>query len=187
MQLARDIAAVTMDLNDTEQIRLVTLGGADNVTVGDLSGTDATQVRIDLAGVSGGSTGDGQADTVTVNATNGADTVTLTLSGGTLTIAGLKAQVVIEHFDSFDTVRVNGLGGNDTVDASGVGVGGPALVLDGGADDDLLTGGAGDDVLDGGPGIDVLIGGPGLDTFLNGETVIQSFADSGGHAGYLLA
>src|SRR6476619_7148356 len=64
----RNIANVTMDLNDVEHIDFRALGGADNIVIGDLSGTDVTEVNIDLRGPNGG--GDGAADTVTVNGTN---------------------------------------------------------------------------------------------------------------------
>ena len=63
----RDVANVTMDLNDVEHIDFRALGGADNIVVGDLSGTDVTEVDLDLRGPNGG--GDGAADTVTVNGT----------------------------------------------------------------------------------------------------------------------
>ena len=46
----RDVANVTMDLNDVENVEFNALGGADNVVVGDLSGTDAKKITIDLAG-----------------------------------------------------------------------------------------------------------------------------------------
>ena len=62
---SRDVANVTMDLDDVEHIDFRALGGADNIVVGDLSGTDVTQVDLDLRGPAGG--GDGAADTVTVN------------------------------------------------------------------------------------------------------------------------
>ena len=39
-----------MDLNGIERINLVRSGGADNITVEDLSRTGVTQVNIDLAG-----------------------------------------------------------------------------------------------------------------------------------------
>jgi Ca2+-binding RTX toxin-like protein len=70
---------------------------------------------------------------------------------------------VIDHFDPNDTVRIAGLGGDDVIDASGLGSNGPRLVLDGGNGDDILIGGAGNDTLLGGAGDDVLIGGPGTD------------------------
>ena len=68
----RDVANVTMDLNDVERIDFKALGGADNIVVGDLTGTDVTQVDLDLRGATGG--GDGQTDTVTVNGTQAATT-----------------------------------------------------------------------------------------------------------------
>ena len=46
----RDVANINMDLNDVERIDVRALGGTDTVTVGDMSGTDLQQVRIDLGG-----------------------------------------------------------------------------------------------------------------------------------------
>jgi len=63
----RDVAAITMDLDDVERIDFRALGGADNIVVGDLSGTDVTLVSLDLRGPNGG--GDGAADTISINAT----------------------------------------------------------------------------------------------------------------------
>ena len=56
----RDVANVTMDLNDVERIDFRALGGADNIVVGDLSGTDVTQVDIDLRRPGGGGDGAGR-------------------------------------------------------------------------------------------------------------------------------
>ena len=53
----RNIASVTMNLDDIESIDFRALGGADNIVVGDLSGTDLTQAGLDLRGPDGG--GDG--------------------------------------------------------------------------------------------------------------------------------
>ena len=64
-----------MDLNDVEKIDLNALGGADTVTVNDLTGTDVTEVNVNLAGTIGGTAGDAQADTVIVNGTNGNDII----------------------------------------------------------------------------------------------------------------
>ncbi len=69
----RDIANVTMDLNDVESISFTALGGADKITVNDMSGTDVTEVNIDL-GLPGGA-GDGAADTIVINATSDDDLV----------------------------------------------------------------------------------------------------------------
>ena len=63
----RNIASVTMDLDDVESVDVRALGGADNFVVGDLSATDLTTIDADLRGPNGG--GDGAADTITVNGT----------------------------------------------------------------------------------------------------------------------
>ena len=47
-RFTRDVAAITMDINDVENINFTALGGADNITVGDLTGTGVTQVNLDL-------------------------------------------------------------------------------------------------------------------------------------------
>jgi Ca2+-binding RTX toxin-like protein len=172
----RDIANVTMDLDGVEQIDFNALGGADNVVVNDLSGTDVTGVRITLV-VAGGA-GDGQADTVTLNATNGDDVILIFSSGTSLVIQGLAQQVVIENFESaFDHLVIKGLGGDDVIDAAGV-VDPLGIAADGGTGDDILIGGAGNDTLDGGADDDVLVGGPGIDVLTNGEIQIQLVADA---------
>ncbi len=65
---------------------------------------------------------------------------------------------------------INGLGGDDVIDGSGLTAdsigfradgGNGADVINGGDGNDTLLGGTGDDVLDGGPGLDTLDGGPG--------------------------
>ena len=69
--LFRDVGNVTMDLNGIERVQLGVLGGADNIVVNNLTGTNLEQVAINLAAAGGG--GDGQPDTVIVNATNATD------------------------------------------------------------------------------------------------------------------
>ena len=49
VRLFRDVGNVTMDLNGVEHIQFNALGGADTITVNDLTGTDVTQVAIDLS------------------------------------------------------------------------------------------------------------------------------------------
>lgn len=164
----RDVASVTMDLNDVEHIDFKALGGADNIVVNDLSGTDVSDVSIDLAGVLGGTTGDGQTDTVTVSATSGDDVIQVTGAGGTAQVFGLSAQVSIEHAETGDRLVINGLAGDDVIDASSVPAGSIGLVLNGGDGDDILLGGAGGSSLSGGAGDDVLIGGVGNDTLSGG-------------------
>ena len=165
----RDIAAITMDMNDVETIELNALGGSDLVTVNDLSQTDVNLVNIDLA-ATGGTAGDGAADTVTVNGTSGDDVITLAIdANGALVVTGLAATVVVEHFDLNDTIHIAGLGGDDVITAFAIGINGPHLILDGGDGADVLLGSAGNDTLLGGPGDDILIGGGGLDILDGGS------------------
>jgi len=172
----RDVANVTMDLDGTETIDFHALGGADTITVNDMSGTDVSKVRIDLAAAGGG--GDGQVDTIVINATNGNDAVTISSNNGVVTVSGLAAEMTISGFEATDRIVINSLSGDDVVDGSGLGTamefsadgGGGADVLIGSDGADTLKGGAGDDVLIGGPGLDILDGGPG------DNVVIQSVA-----------
>ena len=172
----RDVANVTMDLDGTETIDFHALGGADTITVNDMSGTDVSKVRIDLAAAGGG--GDGQVDTIVINATNGNDAVTISSNNGVVTVSGLAAEVTISGFEATDRIVINSLSGDDVVDGSGLGTamefsadgGDGADVLIGSDGADTLKGGAGDDVLIGGPGLDILDGGPG------DNVVIQSVA-----------
>jgi Ca2+-binding RTX toxin-like protein len=166
-RLFRDVGNVTMDLNSVEHIQLNTLGGADNVTVDDLSGTGVTQVAIDLGATSGLPGGDGAADTVTVNGTASDDHISVASSGATVVVRGLAAQVTIASADTGDSLVVNGGAGNDTIDASGLRAGQISnLTINGGDGNDLITGSAGNDTVIGGRGNDTALLGAGNDTFV---------------------
>jgi Ca2+-binding RTX toxin-like protein len=178
----RDVANVTMDLDNVETIDFNAFGGADRIVVNDLSGTDVKQVNIDLAANGGG--GDGAADTVTVQGTSGDDVIVLSIDGnGALVIDGLASRIVIAHFEfGLDTVQINGLGGADVIEASGVGANGSNLVLNGGDGDDVLVGSAGNDTILGGAGDDVLLGNGGIDVLDGGpgnNVVIQGLVAGG--------
>jgi Ca2+-binding RTX toxin-like protein len=164
----RNIASVTMDLNDVEAINYNALGGADTITINDLSGTDVTEINLSLASTIGGALGDGSADTVVINATNGDDVIVVVGDGSSVQVLGLAATVNITGFEAgLDRLVINALDGSDVVEASGLGAGSILLTVDGGNGDDVIIGGDGDDILFGGVGDDVLIGGPGLD-FIDG-------------------
>jgi Ca2+-binding RTX toxin-like protein len=62
---------VTMNTGGVETVDFNALGNTDDVTVNDLSGTDVTQVNIDLAKELGGNVGDGVVDNVIVNGATG--------------------------------------------------------------------------------------------------------------------
>ena len=147
----RDVANVTMDLDDVETIDFRALGGADNVVVGDLSGTDLTLSSIDLGGPAGG--GDGQADTVTVNGTNGADTFGASGDAGGVDVSGLTATVtILNQEQANDRLTLNALGGDDTVDAGSLAADGIQLTMNGGLGNDVTVGSEGDDLINGGDG-----------------------------------
>jgi Ca2+-binding RTX toxin-like protein len=167
VRLFRDVANVTMDLNSVETIKIAAQGGADTITINDLGGTGVRQVDIDL-GAAGG-VGDGQADTVILNGTEGNNRITVTASGSTVTVSGLPEQVVIDHVEAAnDALVINGLGGNDTIDASALTGAAIGLTIDGGAGNDTIIGSGGADVLIAGDGNDVLTGGRGNDVVLLG-------------------
>ncbi len=175
-RLFRDVANITMDVNDTETIDFHALGGADTITVNDLTGTDVSKVKIDLAAAGGG--GDGQVDTIVINATNGNDAITVSNNNGVVTVSGLAAEVTISGFEATDRIVINSLAGDDVITASALT--GMQLTADGGdgndvlvgsAGNDTLLGGAGDDVLNGGAGLDILDGGPGNNILIQSPTV----------------
>jgi Ca2+-binding RTX toxin-like protein len=170
VRFLRNVGNIVMDLDDVEQIDANALGGADGLTVNGLSGTDLTGVRADLAG-------DGQPDTVTANATNGADVISVAGSADSATVSGLAARIAIAGAEpSQDTLAINALAGDDVVDASGLSANVPRFSANGGDGDGTLIGSAGPDTLLGAAGDDVLIGGPGVDVLDGGagdNVVIQ--------------
>ena len=173
----RNVGNIVMDLDDVETIDTNALGGADNATVNDLSGTDVVETTFDLAGTIGGTAGDGQPDSVTAVGTTGDDVALVTGSGAEAAVLGLAAAIRIEHSEAAnDRLTVNALAGDDVVEASGLNAGVLQLTGNGGDGDDVLVGSAGADVLLGEAGDDVLVGGPGLDVLDGGpgdNVVIQ--------------
>ena len=109
-----------MDLNGIERIQFNALGGADKITVGDLSGTDVKQVAVDLSAQPGSGTGDGAADTVIVNATLGDDHISVAGSATAVTVSGLAAEVTVTGAEpNLDKLLVNGVAGSDTLQVNG--------------------------------------------------------------------
>ena len=165
VRFTRDVAAITMDLNDVESIDVKALGGADNLVVNDVSGTDLTNVSADLARRRRRRSrqhhhqrherrrrGDGQRHRPE-------------RAGQRPARSGQRDR----RDRANDRLTVNALAGDDVVDASGLAAGSILLTADGGDSDDVLIGGAGADTLLGGAGDDVLLGGPGAD-ILDGGT-----------------
>jgi len=164
VRFTRDIANITMDLDGVERIDFNALGGADNITVDDLRGTDVTAVNLNLASTIGGTTGDSAADTVNVNGTVAEDAISISGSAGVTTVFGMVPLIHITGAESaLDRLVVNGLAGDDVIEASALAAGEIQFTANGGTGDDVLLGGAGNDTLNGDEGDDVLLGGPGTD------------------------
>jgi hypothetical protein len=121
---------VTMDTHDVEIVDDNALGGADSVTVDDLTGTDVTQTNLDLAGTLGGGGGDGAGDAVVVNATNGDDDIDVTGNGSGADARGLATAVSVTHADQGDSLSINTRAGTDSVSANGA-FGALAVLVDG--------------------------------------------------------
>jgi Ca2+-binding RTX toxin-like protein len=165
----RNPGNITMDTAGVERVDLRTLGGIDNTVVNDLSATDVKKIELDLETAIGGGAGDGAADTTTINATGGNDTIAIAPNAGAVDVTGLAAAVKIEHSEATnDILNVNGLAGNDTISGA---IGLAALIkigIDGGAGNDTINGGDGAESLIGGDGDDAIDGNAGADTALMG-------------------
>jgi Ca2+-binding RTX toxin-like protein len=169
VRFTRDVGTIVMDLGGIQEIDLNALGGADRLTVNDMSGTDLTEIQTNLAGAGG--VDDGAADQVVVNGTERNDVITPSGARGKVNVVGLATTVDVTGANAAqDQLAVNGLGGDDVINGTGLAAdaiqfhadgGDGADVINGGAGADTLLGGAGDDILNGGPGQDVLDGGPG--------------------------
>ncbi len=194
VQFTRNVAAISMDLEQMERIEFRALGGADVITIGDLTGTGVKQLALDLGASNGG--GDGAVDSVLADFSNAKDAIKLSQGAdGLITIASAAETITIANAEASDVLVVRALDGNDTLDASAMKDGAMALTLDGGAGNDLIFGGTGADTLLGGEGNDtvtwsigggkdVIDGGAGFDTLVlngsSGDDQIQVFANVGG-------
>ena len=119
LRFFRDIAGITMDTDGVERVDFRALGGADVVTVDDLSGTDVTDVNVDLGSSAG--TGDGSADRVIVNGTNRNDRIRVAGDAAGVSVSGLAATVRVLHAEpASDRLEIETLAGSDTADSAGL-------------------------------------------------------------------
>jgi hypothetical protein len=134
VHLFRDVGDVTMDLSTIENADVNASGGADTITVDDLTGTGLRTAAVDLGETPGGP-GDGQPDTVIVNGTDHADHVHLSSTAGNVLVSGLAPQIQIAGAEATnDTLDVNTLAGDDTIDGAPAVSGVILPVVDLGAD-----------------------------------------------------
>jgi len=161
----RDVASVTIDMDDVEKVDFRALGGADNITVGDMSATDVVTVDADLRGPNGG--GDGATDSVTATGTNGDDVFGAAGDAGGVNVFGLHAAInVFFQEQANDRLTLNTLGGDDVVNASSLEADAIKLTMNGGLGEDLLIGSEGGDLVNGGDGNDTALMGAGDDAFV---------------------
>src|SRR4051812_29529324 len=145
-RLFRNVAAITMDFAGGENLNLKTLSGADVTTVGDLTGTDLTTANIDDNAFDG--TGDGAADSVVVDGTEGSDQADVGTDAGDAVVNGLATTVRVTGGEpANDRLDLAGLGGDDQLSA-GVDTTAPVrvrLIGGEGSDAAVYQGSGGDD------------------------------------------
>jgi Ca2+-binding RTX toxin-like protein len=108
----RDPGGIRMDMHDVEVVDVAAVGGADAITIDDLSGSTFRQANVDL-GV------DGQADRVTVVGSEVADVVTVGAIDAQVDVTGLAAGVRITSAKlADDRLQIEARDGNDQVDVS---------------------------------------------------------------------
>jgi hypothetical protein len=116
LRFTRNLGNIVMDVDDTERVDLRPLGGRDAAVINDLTGTDVTKVDIDLAAAIGGGTGDGAADTITVNGTDDPDNIAVAANSGVVDVTGLFTAIAISHSEvANDLLAINTRGGDDDV------------------------------------------------------------------------
>ena len=131
LRFFRTQATITMDTAGVEGVDFNALGGADTVTVDDLTGTDVTDLRVNLAVALGGVAGDAAADRVVVNATGGDDVIAVSGAAGAVNVSGLDPRVRILHAEAAnDRLEINTLAGTDTVGSGGLAAGAIQLFVD---------------------------------------------------------
>ncbi|HTO53923.1 MAG TPA: calcium-binding protein [Myxococcota bacterium] len=102
-RMTRDVASITMDMSNVEEVDLKTLGGTDTVTVNDLTGTQLALVSVDFASFDGGP--DGAVDTVVMTGTAGPDVVSVGATNGVLEVDGVTTQVQVTSPEGTDAVQ----------------------------------------------------------------------------------
>ena len=172
VRLTRDIAAITMDLNDVEAVIVRSLAGADTTTVNDLSGTDVTEFTDDLSAIGGG--GDGEADRVIVNATNGVDSPAVGASGAAARVSGLAATTTVTNADpASDQLTVNGLGGDDQPLVSPGVAALIGVLIDGNADTDTVHARG----TNGADNLGAIANGANVAVTADGASIVQSVSE----------
>jgi hypothetical protein len=110
-----------IDSDDVEDVTWVGFGGndgGDSVVVNDLSGTDVTSFAANFTDPLDNVGPNNSDDQLTVEGTAGVDDITVSGSGKDITVAGLHPTVTAVNLSLRDVLRIDTLGGQDTVDSS---------------------------------------------------------------------
>jgi Ca2+-binding RTX toxin-like protein len=184
VDLFRNVGNILMELSSVEVIELNALGGDDNVNATGLTEPTALIVNggqgndtailgpVDDRFIwnpgDGDDTVDGRAGSDTLEF-NGSDGDEEFVTFGSAANAELFRDVgdILMDLTNIEEIELNGLGGNDNVDAAGLAED-VDLTADGGAGNDTVIAGAGDDEVRGGAGSDNMRGGAGADRFAFG-------------------
>jgi len=116
LRFFRNPGLVTMDCDGIEKVSVQAKGGADVITVNDLTDTKVRNVALDIFG--SGANDVGAKDSVVVEGTEAGDTIKVAGSTNEVSITRLDSVVtVVGAEQDTDSVTVNSLGGDDIVDA----------------------------------------------------------------------
>lgn len=125
--LQRDLGNVRMDLSGVERVELQALGGADTITVPDLTGSGLTTIAVDLGA------GDGAVDQMSFAGTAGDDVVEIDEVDDVLSLVGLPVKLVVTGFEGTDKAKIELGDGNDDINATDPGFAAVLFDLDFGA------------------------------------------------------
>src|SRR5215211_8211564 len=160
--LANDGAPDVVDIKGSAAANELRVGGAINISgIGAAVNVTRAQTANDKLNIDPGA----GSDRVTVEGTAGNDTIGVAAAAvaGHISVAGGPAGVPIDVVNS-ETLAIEALTGNDTLNA-GLGLAAlTQLTLDGGAGNDAINGGDGNDTLRGGSENDAIDGNRGDDT-----------------------
>lgn len=117
----RDVGFIRMDTERLEQLDVNALGGADTITVGDLTGTTVEIVDVDLAPTPNTVGGDGATDHIVVRGTPDDDVITASGAAGGARIDGLAWSIDLVNSEPTDVLNIDGNGGEDVIDTAELG------------------------------------------------------------------
>lgn len=112
----RQQATIRMEMTRVERLDLDALGGADDITIDDMSGTDFRRADVDLSATGNSGGGDGASDCVQVNGTANADHIKVKAHGTRVDVEGLQTETRVTGAETGDRLHVDGRGGNDKIE-----------------------------------------------------------------------